>query len=144
MAGKPGRFSMVCGVSWVNPSQQPQQSLAPDDELSAISLSSVHVKRQPAALREIPVVVETCDLQPVELEITCTECVVAAMSLPLESPDHHGIDAGNRLYRGVDGAEVDRLAERKPVRMEQPQRAVRQDPVAEDVENRLLYVTRKV
>ena len=110
----------------------------------ARSLSTLHRQREHATLREARIVVEPRDLETAELELAGRERTRIGRALPLEGRHLDRLDAVD-LGRGrVQPREVDRLAERELVGMEQPAPPVGLDGAAEPFEERLLDVGAEV
>ena len=82
------------------------------------------------------VVVEARDLEPAHLEHAGVERARRDVALALERHRRHRLDARDRLRRGDDRRQVDRLAEREAVGMEEAERAVPARAAREHVEAR--------
>jgi len=107
------------------------------------SFAASQRNRQLAALGEVAVVIQARDLQPVDVEPAALQSRIVGHAQPLERPHLHRLDAGDLMRRGVDGAQIDRLAKSKVVRMKQTAPSVGQIAVAQNIEQFALDVAAK-
>src|SRR6185295_9136211 len=113
--------------------------------MGAGSRSTLDAGPERAVLREVRIVVEPDDLEAVEQEARLLEgLALVGLALAPEGEEADRIHAVDTQGRFVERAQVDGIAEAEAVGMEQALGAVGPDAVAEDVEQGLLDVGRKI
>src|SRR3954453_378045 len=108
------------------------------------SLFSLQEHTKHASFREIGIVIESCDFEPLEYEFSIVFGFLAIHALALELRDDNRRYARNRLRRRLYRTEKYGLAEREIVGMEKPASTVRQQPIAKHVEQRRFHIARRI
>src|SRR5581483_5431075 len=137
--GRGGSSPRPAFAPWVLRSSRNRRDV-PAKALQPRSFATSDGESENTVLDEVGIVVAAGDFQTVELDLAGGERLVVRRSLAMEPIHLHRRDAGHRLRRGDQRAQINRLAEAESIRMEQAEPAAGQDPITEELEQFLLHV----
>src|ERR1700752_4685636 len=98
------------------------------------SASASHHEPEHAALGKVRIVIQPGNLQPLHGQDASGKRSVVRHAQPLEGGYFGEVDALHRLGRGVDRAQINRLAKSEVVRMKETAAAVRMRRIAENLQ----------